>query len=318
MILVTGGAGAMGSRLVRALVDGGHRVRALTLPGDPAVDRLAGVDCEIASADIADAPTLSRAFAGVTTVYHLAAVIVTRDVEALWRTNVDGTRNVVAAAAAAGAQHIVFVSSVSAAEPDRSDYARSKMAGERAVKTQKRMAWTVVRPALVYGPDGGMEFALFRTGLLRYPVVPFIGRGRARKNPVHVDDVIGGLVAIAGNTAAHGKTYNFTGGEVVTMWDLAHLILAAEGRSKLFVPVPVAVCRAAAFLMEKTMRAPPLTRYALSRVLHDAIPDNDEARRDLGYRPIGVREGLRRSFARAGRPGEALPPQASASSTVAR
>ena len=68
LILVSGGAGVMGSRLVRQLAAAGRRVRVLALPGDPGLARLAGVPCEIATGDIADAATLAGVFDGVGTV----------------------------------------------------------------------------------------------------------------------------------------------------------------------------------------------------------------------------------------------------------
>jgi len=295
MILVSGGAGVMGARFVRDLVAAGHRVRALTLPGDPNVERLAGVNAELVLADITKPETLVGAFSGVTTVFHLAGIILSNDPSLFRRINTEGTRNVVAAARRAGARHFVFVSSISAVEPI-SEYARSKAAAEEIVRSAEGMAWTIVRPTLAYERGGGQEFMGFLESLLKYPVVPFVGRGHARKNPVYVEDIGRGLLAIADNPKSHGKTYNFCGGEEISIRDLSKLMLRHQGVSKPFLHVPVPLCRAAAFVMEKTMKNPPLTRYAISRIEQDATPDNSEAHRDLGYDPIGVTEGMERCF----------------------
>jgi NADH dehydrogenase len=299
-ILVSGGVGVMGSRLVKDLVAAGHRVRALALPGDRWVSRLSGVDAEIALGDITKPETLAAAFNGVTTVFHLAGVILSNDPSVFARVNTEGTRNMVDAARRAGARHFVFVSSTSAIDPI-SEYARSKAAAEAIVRAAEPMAWTIVRPTLVYEREGGEEFLGFMRSLLKYPVVPFLGSGRARKNPVHVDDMGRGLLAIAGNPRSHGKIYNFTGGEEISIRDLARLILRHQGVSKPFLHIPLPICRAAAFLMEKTMKNPPLTRYAITRIEQDASPDNSQARRDLGYDPIGIRDGMERSFPLAGK-----------------
>jgi len=114
MILVTGGAGVMGSRLVKGLVAGGHGVRVLTLPGDPYVSRLEGVDCEVVYGDVSDADSLEGIFESVTTVYHLASIIIAYDMDLLRRINIDGTRNMVEGALATGAEHFIYVSSASA------------------------------------------------------------------------------------------------------------------------------------------------------------------------------------------------------------
>ncbi|HET7451835.1 MAG TPA: NAD-dependent epimerase/dehydratase family protein [Thermoanaerobaculia bacterium] len=297
-VLVSGGVGVMGSRLVKDLAAAGHRVRALTLPGDPYVSRLDGVDARIVYGDITVPETLAGLFEGVTTVFHLAGVILSGDPTIFARVNTEGTRNMVEAAGRAGVRHFVFVSSTSAIDPI-SEYARSKAAAEAIVRASP-MAWTIVRPTLVYERAGGEEFLGFLRSLLKYPVVPFVGRGRALKNPVHVDDMGRGLLAIAGNPQSHGKTYNFTGGEEISIRDLARLMLRHQGVSKPFLHIPIPVCRAAAFVMEKTMKRPLLTRYAITRIEQNASPDNAEARRDLGYDPIGVTEGMERSFPLAG------------------
>ena len=298
MILVTGGAGVLGSRLVRGLVEAGHTVRALTLPGDPNVDRLSGVNCDIVFGDVADAHSLAGAFDGVKTVYHLAAVIIAQDPSDYERINVGGVKNVVAGARDAGALHFVHVSSAAALHPEGSAYARSKLDGERIVREQGTMHFTIVRPTLIYDRDGGQEFRMFLAGLERFPVAPFVGLGRARKNPVHADDIVKGLVAIASNPRTYGKVYHFSGGEVVSILELARLALALRGSSRPIVPVPVPLCRLAAFIMERTMKKPPLTGYGISRIVEDAPLDNSDARRDLGYDPVGVHEGLARCWRR--------------------
>jgi len=294
MILVTGGAGVLGSRLVRGLVEAGHGVRALTLPGDPNVSRLEGTGCDIVYADVSDADSLKGVFDGVATVYHLAAIIIARDPEMFERINVHGVRNTVEGALSAGVTHFIHVSSAAAAHPDGSDYARSKLDGERIVASQTGMHYTIVRPTLIYDKDGGQEFMMFLESLKKLPVVPFVGLGRAMKSPVLGDDIVKGLLAIAANPKAYGKIYNFSGGEAISMWNLARLMLRHQGLSKPFIPVPVPVCRLVAFFMERLMIDPPLTRYAISRIIENVDLDHAAASEDLGYDPIGVTEGLER------------------------
>ena len=292
MILVSGGAGHMGSRLVKALVQDGKKVRVLTLPGDPFVSRLDGCDCEIAYGNVAEAETLDGLFDGVKTVYHLAAVIIAHDKGLYEKINVGGTRNMVEKAAAAGVEHFIHVSSAAAAHPQASDYALSKMKGEEIVVSQKTMHYSIVRPTLLYETGGGQEFMMFLDYLKKYPVVPFIGSGRAKKNPVYGEDVVRGMAAIADNPKTYGKIYNFSGGEDISIRDLARLMLRHQGISKPFVSIPLPLCRLAAFFMERFMKNPPLTRYAISRIEEDANIDNTAVREDLGYDPIGVTQGL--------------------------
>jgi NADH dehydrogenase len=277
---------------VRKLVGSGHAVRALVKPGDPCVHRLDGVRCDLREGDVEHAASLARAFDGVDTVYHLAAVILSPDPTVFERVNRQGTANMVAGAAAAGVKHFVYVSSASVTYPRRTRYAESKLAGEALVKAERGFAHTIVRPTLVYEDNGGQEFLLFQQYLERFPVVPFIGDGRARKRPVHAQDIVEGLAAIAGNPRSHGQTYNFSGADSVTIRELAELMLARRGQRRRFLHLPVGLCQAAAVAMGAVMKHPPLSLQAIAGLVNDADLSPDAATRDLGYRPIGVRQGL--------------------------
>jgi nucleoside-diphosphate-sugar epimerase len=295
MILVTGAAGGLGSRLVRALVDRGHEVRGLVLPGDRWRSRIEGL-AAVVEGDLGDPAALARACAGVELVYHLAAVILSPDVTVFARVNRDGTASVVRAAAAAGVRHLVYVSSASVIYPRRTPYAEAKLAAEEIVKAETRLAHTIVRPTLVYDATGGEEFRRFLDYLRRFPVVPFVGPGRALKRPVLSDDVVDGLVRIAGNSRAIGRTYNFSGGEAISIEELARLMLAHHGLRRRFVHLPVPLCKVAAAGMKLVLADPPLNRYTIAGMINDADLDPADAVRDLGYHPVGVREGFARCF----------------------
>jgi NADH dehydrogenase len=294
-VLVTGAAGVLGSRLVRRLAADGWQVRGLVMPGDPLRTRLAGL-AEIVEGDLQDPAALARAAAGVELVYHLAAVILSPDPTVFARVNRDGTANVVQAAVTAGARHLVYVSSASVVYPRRTLYAESKLDAERIVKNAPSLQYTIVRPTLVYDEAGGQEFRLFLDYLRRYPVVPFVGPGHAKKRPVFSGDVVEGLALIAGNARAHGKTYNLSGGEAISIAEMARLMLEHHGLKKRFLHLPVPLCRAIASGMGALWRDPPLNHYTISGLVNDADLDPGEAMRDLGYRPRGVRAGFAACF----------------------
>jgi NADH dehydrogenase len=299
-ILVSGGTGVVGSRLVRGLTASGHKVRALTLPNDPFVSRLAHVDCEVVYGDITDADSLKGVFNNIETVYHLAAIIIAHDPEHFKTININGTKNMLEGGASAGARHFIFISSASVTYPKTTAYSLSKRECERMIIQQDAMQYTIIRPTLVYEKDGGQEFMMFLDYLVKYPVVPFIGRGRAMKNPVDVDDLMKGLLNVAGNSECFGKTYNFSGGEAISIRDLASLMLAHRGQRKLFVPVPVWICKAIAAVMGAIMKRPLLTWSTIAGITQDANLDHSSATADIGYNPIGIREGLKKYFPLAG------------------
>lgn len=295
MVLVTGGLGVIGVTLVKGLVARGFRVRVLDV-SERFRSRLDGWDVEIRLGDITRPETLSGAFAGVATVYHLAAVLLPRDPGLFERVNVEGTRNVIAASREAGVRHFILVSSASVTYAHATAYSRSKQEAERLIREQTAMQWTIVRPTLAYNEHGAEEFTMFLAGLRKFPIVPFVGSGRALKRPVHCDDLMEGFLALAGNEKAYGKTYAFSGGEALTIKEMAGLMLRHAGEKRVFFHIPVPICRLVAFLAEKFQETPLLTPNAIAGVIQDADLDPDEARRDLGYDPIGFRAGLQRSY----------------------
>lgn len=303
--LITGAAGVMGARLVERVRDAGWQVRALVLPGDGSRSRDLG--CDVREGDVSRASSLAGLCEGVDTVYHLAAVIVSHDASVFRRVNRDGTENLVREASLARVRHFVYVSSASVTYPRRTPYAESKLEAEGIVRSAPSLPYTVVRPTLVYEPGGGQELMMFLAYLRRFPVVPFIGNGSALKRPVWSGDVIDGLARLLGNPIALGKTYNLSGAEAISMLELARLLLAHHDRERPFVPVPVPLCRALATLGALALRRPPLTHSAIAGVVNDADLDPSLAMRELGYRPLGVREGFHRCFPIASRASDVAP-----------
>jgi len=296
-VLVTGAAGAMGARLVRGLLEAGWTVRALVLPGDPLRSRLEGLGCDIREGDVASLDSLLTVCDGIDVVYHLAAVIISHDDSVFRRVNYGGTANMAAAAARARVRHFVYVSSASVTYPRRTPYAESKLMAEGLVRGEAAFKHTIVRPTLAYDEHGGQEFLMFLDSLRALPIVPFIGSGKALKRPVWTGDIVDGLLRLPNNPVTYGKTYNFSGGEAISMLELARLMLRHHARrGRLIVPVPVPLCRALALLLRWTMARPFLTMNAIAGVVNDADLDPTEATVDLGYNPLGVREGFQKCF----------------------
>ena len=290
-ILITGAAGEIGSRMVRRFHSQGHAVRALVLPADPLAARL-GDAAQIHFGDVTKPETLGPAFAGVEIVYHLAAVLLCEKAQLFQAVNVEGTRHVAAAAEAAGVRHLIHISSASVVYPHTTHYSRSKRQAEDIITACRQVHWTLVRPTLVYDRDGGLEFKLYADFVKRFPVVPLVAGGRARKSPVHVDDLLSGLLAMAGNPVTFGKTYNLSGGETVTLRELAELMLQRLGLSKPMLPVPASLCRMGARIWSALHRQPLLMEHTLAGLTQNADLDHSAATQDLGYRPIGVRQGI--------------------------
>jgi nucleoside-diphosphate-sugar epimerase len=297
-ILITGGTGAMGSVLVRKLTALGNDLRVLTLPGDKNAPRLQKEGVDVRFGTIANPSDCRGLCDGVTTVLHLAAIIITSDESLYTSVNAGGTRTIVAQASSAGVAHFIHVSSASVVYPKPTPYSISKRLAEDMVR-KSGLSWTIVRPTLVYGRQGGQEFDMFLAYLKRFPVVPFIGSGHALKRPVFVDDVVDGLVNLACMKQGKNKVYNFSGPASISILDFSRLCLTLMGKPRrTVVHLPVWLCLMLAGIMKRVMSNPPLKWSVIAGITQDADLDPSEAERDLGYAPRGIEQMLPECFPR--------------------
>lgn len=297
-ILVTGATGYIGSRLVRRLCESGHSVRAMVIDNDPLLYRLEGIKCEIIKGDITDAKTLRPCLEGIRTVFHLAAVLIAHNKKLFHKINYEGTKNLIGAAVEARVGHFIYISAAATAYKEKTTYGESKLKSETLLKSQENMSFTIIRPTLLYGAEGSQEFKLYVENLRKFPViVPVVGMGRARKRPVWLDDIVTGLALTVDKPVTHGKLYNFSGGTDISMWDFTKLICSTFGIKKPLIGIPVWLCNVIATIASLFTRKPPLNKDTILGVTMDANFSSEEARRDIGYNPIGIEEGFRRAFA---------------------
>jgi dihydroflavonol-4-reductase len=304
--LVTGANGFLGSAVVRALLADGTAVRALVRPGS---DRrnLDGLEVAVVDGDLTDRESLRRAAAGCAAVFHVAADyrLWVADPQPMYRANVEGSLNVLEAAAAAGAQRMVYTSSVAVLginadrtpadedTPVRVDdmvghYKRSKFLAEQAVhKRAQELEFPVVtvNPSTPIGPR---DIKPTPTGRIlldaaagRMPA--FVDTGL---NLVHVDDVALGHLA-AFKTGAAGQRY-ILGGEDFTLQQILVLVAEHVGRraSTIRLPhwsvYPLAVAAEAVAMLTK--REPRVTLDGLRMSKKHMYFSSRKAQRDLGYR----------------------------------
>jgi NADH dehydrogenase len=273
-------------------------VRVLTLPGDPKAPDLTRTGVDVRFGDVSRKETLAGVCDDVSTVLHLAAIIITNDDSRYQAINAGGTRNIVDEARTSGVSHFIHISSASVTYPKPTPYSISKRIAEELVK-KSGLPWTIVRPTLVCGKRGGQEFDLFLDYLKRFPVVPFIGEGKAIKRPVHVDDITDGLITLACQKNGSGAVYNFSGATSISILDFAKLCLMLMNRpDRRIVRLPVWLCNALAGVMKRAMKNPPLKWSVIAGMTQDADLDPSSAMRDLGYKSRGVQEFLPHLFPR--------------------
>ena len=255
-VAVTGATGFIGRQLTTHLVDQGIEVHAIVRPGS--------ANTPAHGATLLRTPleesALASAFADVDAVVHLAGVVSTATPREFIDVNVDGTRAVAVAARRAGVP-LVHISSLAAAGPAPASaprgeddpphpltpYGRSKLEGERVVQAVDGLAWTILRPGVVYGPGDRAMLPLFRFAKSR--VMPLVGRRDAAYMFMHVTDTVRAIEA-ALRSSARGDIMFIGHPRPVTALEVLETIRAVLGRRAVIVPVPGAVLKMAAMAGE--------------------------------------------------------------------
>ena len=294
-VLVTGGAGFIGSHLVKVLLRAGHFVRVLDNFSTGSMDNIVDVarDVEIVVGDVRDYSVVEKCVRGVDVVIHLAALIdVAESIERpdlYFEVNVIGTHNI--AKACRGVNVLIFASSSSVyGDPlkipipedhllsPRSPYAASKAAGEALIQAFSSIYGyrpIILRIFNVYGPKqsrayAGVVIEFIRRVLRREPPIIY-GDGEQTRDFIHISDVIDAIMKAMSIERARG-VFNIGSGKAVTINQLAKLILKTLNREDL-----------------KPVYAPPRP----GDIKH-SIADITKSRKILGFEPkISLEEGIK-------------------------
>ena len=284
---MTGGAGVVGKALCRELLTHKVCVRVLTLSGDAQVGELPP-QVQVFYGDVTEKSSIERAFEGVDIVYHLAAILLCTKKGGFEKVNALGTKNVTEAASAAGVKRLVYVSSISVTYPILTEYGKSKLQGENFVRTiadEHGMEWTIVRPTLVVGNGGGIEYNMFARYVERFYFYFLPGGGKCLKRPVKSEDLVRGIANAGLSSVAAKKTYALAGSKVISMAGMAKFILQKKGKHHKMVAFPWWLCRGLAVLKSLIGGRRVTAEQALAGFLYDAAPSIEDAICDLDYNP---------------------------------
>lgn len=291
MILVTGATGFVGGHLVRRLRTEGLAVRALVrTPAKAQALRDLGV--EAVPGDINDLPSLGSASTGCETVIHLVGIIQEGRGFTFRSVHVEGTRNVLDAAKKAGVNHFIHQSALGTRDGAKSEYHRTKYEAEKLVRASG-IPFTILRPSLIYGP--GDQFTLRLADAIRLsPVLPVIGSGRSKVQPIFIEDVASCIVKIVAGNEHRNKTYEIAGPEQLTYEEVTKAIAAALGISRPNVHLPMFFMRTMAKVAETVLPRPPVTTDQLLMLQEDNITAHNDFSDIAGGVPVRFKDGLAR------------------------
>lgn len=293
LITVFGGSGFVGSQVVAALARRGWRIRIACRRPDRAwklqtagtVGQIKAVRC-----DATDAAQVAEAIHGADAVINLIGILYEGAGRKFEDLHTGASRIIAEACAAAGIDRLVQVSALGANPESDSDYARTKAEAEMAVREVKPDA-VVVRPSVVFG--AGDDFLNKFAQLAQIaPVLPLIGGGQTKFQPVYVGDVAEAVARVASRADAAGQTYELGGPAVMTFEDVLKLVARETYRTPGFVPVPFFAAKLIAALAQIPAVIgfkPVLTEDQVVLLQSDNVVAADaQGLATLGIEPTGV------------------------------
>lgn len=303
--VVTGASGFLGRAFCGALAARGDEVRGVDVRPGP----------RVTVADVTRPGAWTAVFDGAELVVHAAAVVQeSGDPATFWRVNVEGTRTVLDAAAAAGVGRVLHLSSIVVHGRDFTDgvdetgpvrmtgnpYTDTKVAAEHQAlmaAAAGRVAVTVVRPGDAYGPHAA-QWTIRPVELLRRNLFVLVDGGHGILSPTYVDDVVEGALAVADAPEGIGEVFHVTGGEGVEAREFFGHYARMLGRPLRSLPSTAATALTAP--IERVVRnlgfAPPFTPRTLEYVTHPGTYAIGKIARTVGWTPrVALADGMLRT-----------------------
>ena len=293
LVTLIGGSGFLGRQIVRALAKQGYRVRVACRRPDLAghLQPLGNLgQIQMVQANVRYPESLEAACRDSDTVINLVGLLANSGAQTFDACHVAGAEACAKAAKAAGARAFIQISAIGADLEGAANYARTKAEGEQAVQAAFPGA-VIVRPSIIFGPGDGF-FNRF-AGMARIsPVLPLIGGGDTKFQPVFVGDVAAAVTAIVNGKGMAGETYELGGPEVLSFKQLLEFVLETTHRKRLLVPVPFAIAKMKAMFLQLLPYAPlTLDQVRLlenDNVVSDAAKVQNRTLEGLGITPEGI------------------------------
>lgn len=262
MILVTGGTGFVGKVLIRNLVDSGQPVRILIRPSSRSPNLPHGVAVEVAVSSLSDERSLRAAMVGVDTVYHLAGVERRGAYASLMTVDIQGTQAVTQAAADARVDRVFYISHLGADRASAFPVLKSKAIAEEHIR-RSGIDYTILRTAIIYGPNDGFTVGLARL-LSALPLVFLTpGDGTTLIQPLWVEDLVTCLTWALDDDTTRNEMYEIGGPEYFRFKQVLEMVMEEIDIQRRLIPMRPPFLRGITVMLEAIFPGLPVSVYWL-------------------------------------------------------
>ena len=256
MILITGSTGFVGRNIVKRAREKGLKLKCLVRSPERARSVL-GDNIEFAQGDVLNSNSLDKAMDSVEAVIHLVGIIVETKGASFESVHYHGTVNVVEAAKKAGVKRYLHMSALGTRAEAKSRYHKTKWQAEEHVRNSE-LDWTIFRPSVIFGHED--EFInMFIRMIKLSPIIPIIGRGEGKIQPVWVRDVAECFLKALEKNDTIKKVFELGGYDKFNVEELIDLILKIKEKNRLKIKLPLSLMKLNAALIETLFANPPLT-----------------------------------------------------------
>ena len=287
---MTGATGFVGRRVVAALEAAGFGPLRCLVHRPRLASVLNGHRVELVQGEMLDSASLRAALQGVQTVIHLVSIIREKGRYTFRQVNWEATRTLTEEAKKAGVRRFIYMSALGARDDPHFRYAYSKWQAEQEV-ARSGIPYTILRPSILFGE--GDEFFNTLAALVRLlPIVPVAGDGRARFQPLSVEDLARCLPLVLTGERFLGQVVEMGGPEQMTYDQIVDLLAQTLGLRRWKVHIPVPLMRLLALAMEALLPRPPVTREQLRYLALDNTTAPGAFERWFGFRPRPVQGNI--------------------------
>jgi len=288
-VFIAGGTGFVGGNLLKALGDRPIRLLVRSAAKGAAFKT---ANVELVEGDITNAASLKGALDGCDVAINLVAIIKEGGGATFDSVIRQGTENLIAEAKRSKPKRFVQMSAMGAQGNADFPYLQAKWRAEEAV-TASGLPYTIFRPSVIFGP--GDEFINTLAKLIRStPVIPVVGTGASKFQPVSVKDVAHAIAAAINNLAAAGKTYELGGPDILTYVQMLDVIALRLGKKKPKVHVPVGLMKVIVAVTGPLPAAlrPPVTSEQLKMLALDNCTDDSATAKLIGRQPASLAKNI--------------------------